>query len=208
MLRGSIPGAIIVTGFALNEKTGFSCNLPFVDRATAKTAHLAGAHVRFGKPGSKDGFPAATRFNAPLLIANASDKPTEARVFADYTIAGVAGRAEIAKLKLAPEQVRQIELSSAMARLGVPGPVDDASVDIETSGNPGAVIARLTSVDQSGDFAFDVPIKDPLAEMNRVGGNYPWRLDDGFTTVLHLKNTIDKPVFAIVQVRTENQPGA
>jgi hypothetical protein len=36
------PGAIIVTGFALNEKTGFSCNLPFVDRATAKTAHLSG----------------------------------------------------------------------------------------------------------------------------------------------------------------------
>src|SRR5205085_12353656 len=73
-------------------------------------------------------------------------------------------------------------------------------------GNPGAVIARLTSVDQSGDFAFDVPIKDPLAEVMRVGGSYPWRLDKGFTTILHLKNTIAKPVFALVQVRTENQP--
>src|SRR5436853_869076 len=88
-----------------------------------------------------------------------------------------------------------------MARLGVPGPVDDAGVDIETSGNPGAVIARLTSVDQSSDFAFDVPIKDPLAEVMRVGGSYPWRLDNGFSTVLHLKNTIAKPVFALVQVR-------
>ena len=29
----------------------------------------------------------------------------------------------------------------------------------------------------------------------------PWRLDDGFTTVLHLKNTIDQPVYALVQVR-------
>jgi hypothetical protein len=96
------PGAIIVTGFALNEKTGFSCNLPFIDRATAKTAHLAGAHVRFGKPGGKEGFRAGTRFKAPLLIANAGDQPTEARVFVDYTIAGVAGRAEIAKLELAP----------------------------------------------------------------------------------------------------------
>ena len=69
------PGAVIVTGFALNEKTGFSCNLPFVDRATAKTAHLAGAHARLGRPGSKEGFPAGTRFNAPLLIANAGDQP-------------------------------------------------------------------------------------------------------------------------------------
>jgi len=68
------PGAIIFTGFALNEKTGFSCNLPFIDRATAKTAHLAGAHVRFGRPGGNEGFPAGTRFNPPLLIANAGDQ--------------------------------------------------------------------------------------------------------------------------------------
>jgi hypothetical protein len=195
------PGAIIVTGFALNEKTGFSCNLPFVDRATAKTAHLAGAHVRFGKPSSKEGFPGGTRFNAPLLVANTGDQPAEARVFVDYTIAGVAGRAEIAKLELAPNEVRQVEVSSAMTRFVGSGPVDDAGVDIEYSRSPGAVIARLTSADQSGDLAFDVPIKDPLAEMQRVGGSYPWRLDGGFTTVLHLKNTINQSVFALVQVR-------
>jgi hypothetical protein len=195
------PGAVIVTGFAMNEKTGFSCNLPFVDRATAKTAHLAGAHVRFGKPDGKEGFFAATRFNAPLLVANAGDQPSEARVFVDYTMGGVAGRAELAKLKLAPQQVRQVELSSAMARFGVVGPVEDAGIDITYSGSPGAVIARLTSLDRSGDLAYDVPIKDPLAELMRVGGSYPWRLDGGFTTVLHLKNTINKPVFALVQVR-------
>jgi len=199
--HNGMPGAVIVTGFALNEKTGFSCNLPFVDGATAKTAHLAGAHVRFGKPGSKEGFPAGTRFNAPLLMANAGDQSAEARVFVDYTISGVAGRAEIAKLELAPNEVRQVELSTAMARFTGPGPVDDAGVDIEYSGSPGAVIARLTSVDQSGDLAFDVPIKDPLAEMLRVSGSYPWRLDGGFSTVLHLKNTINQPVFALVQVR-------
>jgi IPT/TIG domain-containing protein len=201
VLHDGTPGAVIVTGFALNEKTGFSCNLPFIDRATAKTAHLAGAHVRFGRPGSKEGFPAGTRFNAPLLIANTGDQPTEARVFVDYTISGVAARAQVAKLELATEQVRQVELSSAMARLAGSGPVDDAGLDIEYSGSPGAVIARLTSVDQSGDYAFDVPIKDPLAEMQRVGGSYPWRVDGGFTTVLHLKNTINQPVFALVQVR-------
>ena len=46
--------------------------------------------------------------------------------------------------------------------------MDDAGVDIEYSGNPSAVIARLTSVDQSRDFAFDVPIKDPLALVRRI----------------------------------------
>ncbi len=195
------PGALIVNAFAINKKTGFSSNLLFIDRATAKTAHLAGAHVRFGKPARNEGFPAGTRFSAPLMVANASDQPTKAHVFVDYTIGGVAGRLDLGKLKLAPQQVRQIELASEMARRGVKGPVDDAGVDIEYSGSPGAVIARLTSVDHSGDYAFDVPVKDPLAEPGRVGGSYPWRLQDGFTTVLHLKNTINQPVYALIQVR-------
>jgi hypothetical protein len=195
------PGAVIVNAFAINERTGFSCNLPFIDRATAKTTRLAGAHVRLGKPDRAEGFPAATRFNAPLVVANAGDLPTEARVFVDYTVGGVASRAEVGRLKLAPQQVQQVELSNALARLGVNRPLDDAGLDVDYTGSPGTLIARLTSLDQSGDFAFDVPVKDPLAEMNRVGGNYPWRLDDGFSTVLHLKNTIDQKVFALVQVR-------
>ncbi len=56
---------------------------------------------------------------------------------------------------------------------------------------------------KSGDFLFDVPVKDPLAEMLRVSGSYPWRLDEGYTTVVHLKNTIDKQVYALLQVRFE-----
>jgi hypothetical protein len=66
---------------------------------------------------------------------------------------------------------------------------------------PGTVIGRLTSFDQTGDFAFDVPVKDPLAGMMRVEGSYPWRADNGTTTVVHLKNTTNQRVEAIVQVR-------
>src|SRR5437764_2627059 len=76
-------------------------------------------------------------------------------------------------LRLQPPSRTSVHVRSTM---------DDAGVDIEYSGNPSAVIARLTSVDQSRDFAFDVPIKDPLAEVMRVGGSYPWRLDNGFST--------------------------
>ncbi len=90
-----------------------------------------------------------------------------------------------------------------MALRGVTGPVEDAGVDIEYTGKVGAVMGRLTSVDKSGDFSFDVPVKDPLAETLRVSGSYPWRLDEGYTTVVHLKNTIDKQVYALLQVRFE-----
>ncbi len=79
------PGALVATGFALNQQTGFSCSLPFIDRSTAKTTHLAGAHVRLGRADAKEGFPSGTSFLAPLVVANAGDSPTEARIFVDYT---------------------------------------------------------------------------------------------------------------------------
>jgi hypothetical protein len=197
------PGALITTGFALNEMTGFSCNLQFVDRSTAKSSHLAGAHVRFGLADEREGFPRGTRFFAPLIIANASDAPAKAHIYVDYTAGSEARRVDLGQIGFAAREVRQIELFKEMARRGVKGPVEDAGVDIEYSGQRGAVMARLTSVDISGDYAFDVPIKDPLAGMMRGSGGYPWRLDGGHTTVLHLKNTLDKAVYAIVQVRYE-----
>ncbi|HEX8090497.1 MAG TPA: hypothetical protein VF762_16680, partial [Blastocatellia bacterium] len=197
------PGALVTTGFAINEKTGFSCNLPFADRSTAKSSQLSGAHVRFGPADSRGGFPPGTTFLAPLVIANASEAPSKAHVYVSYTAGSEAKRVDLGTMNLAPQEVRQVELSKEMARRGVKGPVEEAGVDIEYSGQPGAIIARLTSADKSGDYSFDVPIKDPLAGSMRGSGGYPWRLDGGHNTVVHLKNTVDKTVYAIVQVRYE-----
>ncbi len=198
-----MPGAVIATGFALNEQKGFSSNILFVDRATAKTTHLAGAHVRFGEVHSKEGFPQGTKFTTPLILANLSDTPTKAQIYVDYTIATVAMRMSLGEVNLAPGALKQLELAKEMAKPGVIMPVEDAGVDIEYTGRAGAVIGRLTSLDQSGDFVFDVPVKDPLGEMMRGSGSYAWRLDNGYSTIVHIKNTLNKKVYALVQVRYE-----
>jgi hypothetical protein len=67
---------------------------------------------------------------------------------------------------------------------------------------PGTVIGRLTSYDASGEHSFDVPIKDP--EGGPSNGSYPWRLDSGYSTVLHLKNTLDKEATAIYKLIYED----
>jgi hypothetical protein len=203
LTHNGAPGALITTGFALNDQNGFASNLLFVDRATATSNKLAGAHVRIGQAAASDGFPAGTTFSAPLVVANTGDLPSEAHVAVDYTIDAAPHRVELTSFTLAAQEIKQLDLAQELAQRGVSGPVDEAGVDISYSGQTGAVIGRLTSVDGSGDYSFDVPIKDPLAGMNRVSGSYPWRLDQGYTTVLHLKNTIDKEVTAIVQVRYE-----
>src|SRR5262245_8290080 len=196
------PGALMATGFAISEETGFSCNFPFVDPSTVVSAKLAGAHVRMGLPKPNGGFPSGTSFSAPLVLANVGGQQTQATVWVDYTIDSVPHRIQVGVASLAPGQVSQLELSQALASRGILPPLDDAGIDVAYTGPVGTVIGRLTSFDQTGDFAFEVPVKDPLAGMSRSGG-YPWRLDGGYTTVVHLKNTINAEVRALVQVRYE-----
>jgi len=128
---------------------------------------------------------------------------TDVQVSVDYTIANHANRVQLESITLAPLEVKQIELSKELARQGVTGRVDEAGVDISYEGMPGTVIGRLTSYDSRGDYSFDAPVKDPLAGANRTNGSYPWRLDNGYTTVVHLKNITDRDVEAMVQIRYE-----
>src|SRR5439155_2413484 len=168
--------------------------------ATAVSSHLAGAHFRFGPANPKEGFRAGIGFLAPLAVGNVGSSPAEASISVDYTDDSGAHVVSLGPILLAPGEAKVLELSRELMRRGVSGPVEDAGVDISYNGVVGSVLARLTSLDQTGDYSFDVPLKDPLAGMNRVSGNYPWRLDNGYNTVLHLKNTIDKEVYATVQV--------
>jgi len=201
LTHSGAAGDLITTGFALNGKTGFACNVNFVDRSGTKSNRLAGAHLRFGSARPEEGFPSGTTFRSPLVIANAGDLPSEVKIAVDYTVNDIASRVELETLTLAALAVKQIDLAQEMAQRGVVGFVDNAGVDISYTGAAGSVIGRLTSVDTTGDFSFEVPIKDPLAGMNRVSGSYPWRLDQGYNTVLHLKNTLDKEVNALIQIR-------
>jgi hypothetical protein len=111
----------------------------------------------------------------------------------DYTIGGSSRQVQLKPVTLAPREVKVIELSKQMARRGITQGVDQAGVDITYDGMPGTVIGRLTSFSDSGNYSYDVPVKDPTGQGN---GSYPWRLDNGYTTVVHLKNTQDKTVSA------------
>jgi hypothetical protein len=197
------PGALVATGFAYNEQKGFSTNLPFVDRSTIATKTLAGAHFKFGPAAFNTEFPWGTTFRAPLVLANLSNSPVLANVIVDYTSKAIPNRIALRSIRLEAKQIKQIDLAQELANRGLTGPVDDAGIQITYTGQLGSLMARLTSVDETGDFAFDTPIKDPLAGMFRVSGNYPWRLDENYNTVVHLKNTTNREAYAVVQIRYE-----
>jgi hypothetical protein len=200
--NGSI-GALITTAYAVNKQTGFTANLYFYDDAKTVSNKLAGAHFRFGEANPAEGFPAGTIFKAPLVLANLGNAATTATVTVDYTQNGQAKTQSIGSFTLASRAVKEIELQSALATFGVTGIVENAGVDVKYTGTVGTLVGQLTSTSTNGDYSFDVPVKDPLAGMNRNTGSYPFRLDGGYNTVLHLKNTTDKVVYAAVQIRYE-----
>ncbi len=203
--QNGLPGDLITTGYVLNLKNGYSSSFFMVDPGIMRSSVLAGAHFRVGQPDPSEGFPEGTRFSSPLLLANVSAKPVVAHVSVDYTVENKQdskGNDEDAKnnsttvskdtvlkvkdLTIAPGDVQQVELSDA---LGGVGQIAEAGVDIAYDAAPGSVIGQLTSVDQSGDYAFVVPVKDPEGMSEALEGGYPWTLENGTTTVLHLKNT-------------------
>lgn len=198
--HNGMPGDIIGSGFVLNKQSGYSSSFTLIDPATMRSATLAGAHVRFGNAGStEEGFPANTRFHAPLVLANIGPEPLDAHVSVDYTITGIPATVSVSDVHVLPGQLKTIDLAEELADHGISGPVDDAGVDISHTAAPGSLIAELTSVDQSGDYSFEVPIVDPSDATHMATSSYPWTLEGGTRTVMHLKNTTPRPVWTGIQ---------
>jgi len=219
-----VPGDIITTGFVLNLKNGYSSGFAMFDSLLQTSTHLAGAHFWFGQADSKKGFREGARFHSPLLLANVSASPVTAHVSLDYTVedksqteqaqpadAKPAARKNsktpspkvstmhVNDVLIAPGEVKQIELADPLAARASADPIQDNGVDIDYDGPPGSLIGFLASVDQSGDYSFEVPIQDAAAMNTTQGGDYPWSLEQGADTILHLKNTTDKETSALVQ---------
>jgi hypothetical protein len=228
-----MPGDIVTTGFVLDLKLGYSSAFTMLDPGLMTSSHLAGAHLRIGKPDASEGFPERTQFRSPLLLANIGLNSVNAHVSIDYTLRkasessdssestdgdgvteGRFSTATINNLTIAPGTLTRIELSDALEKLGIDS-ISEAGVDIDYDTAPGTLIGNLVSVDQTGDYSFEVPIKDPSAMMEMMEGIYPWNLDNGNNTVLHLKNTTNKPVTGLLvfdylengAVQTYNPPG-
>ncbi len=67
----------------------------------------------------------------------------------------------VKQLTIAPGDVQRIDLSEELDRLGINGPFEVTGVDVTYDGPVGSLIGQLTSSDQSADYSFEVPIKDP-----------------------------------------------
>lgn len=103
-------------------------------------------------------------------------------------------------LTIASGSVARIDLAEALENLGLEGRIAEAGVDVDYDAPPGAIIGNLVSVDESGDYSFEVPIKDPSEPGQMTNSAYPWTIENGANTVLHLKNTTENSVLALLDL--------
>lgn len=64
-------------------------------------------------------------------------------------------------------------------------------------------MAHLTSYDQTRNHVFDVPMKDPSIKMNRFSGSYPFNLEGGRQSVVHVRNTTGEKARFTIQLDFE-----
>jgi len=181
------PGKLAVVGVISNKQTGFSTTMRFIDQEGQHTTSLHGASILIGKPEANLGFSASTLFTPHVFVRNNTNQPVQINPRIRYTLFDQPNTATLAALTLLANEVRELDLSPAINVIGS-NPVADTGIEIDHTGQPGAVMAYAASIDQNGSNVFDVPVKDPKSEMGFKGGSYPWNIEGENRAVLHVKN--------------------
>ena len=138
-------------------------------------------------------FSDGTSFTSVALLRNGSDAPQSVKPSISFIYNNAPRTINLAARYLLAQQVDAIDIGAALKRAGIRGLVSGAGLTLTSAGNPGALVAHLTSYDQTRSHAFDVPLKDPVLPMNRFGGSYPWTLEGDTLSVIHVRNTTDEP---------------
>lgn len=177
-------GAIVAHGALFDRGGRYSANLPLIDPAGVATSTFDGTGLVVGRPEAGSPFPAEARFKPFAVLRNLS--PAEQTV--QWRVAGRADAEETrSSTVLGPREVRRVELTGA--------PSAATSLALESSAPPGALVAVVASLDRARGLVVDVPLAS-VRPASALGGNHPFRIEDGARSVAYLTNTTDQPTTA------------
>jgi len=180
------PGAIAVVGVVQNKHTGFSTTLRFIDASSQKTTTLHGASLPIGYQNSNFGFATGTRFTPHVIVRNTTGLAVTVNPIVRYTLFDQPHTTTLSQVLLSPYEVRELNLNPVVSAIGS-SEITDSGIEIQHTGQPGAVMVYAAAVSQSRSQVLDVPVKDP-SSMPFQGGSYPWNIAGDNHAVLHVKN--------------------
>jgi hypothetical protein len=132
-----------------------------------------------------------------IAVRNVGESVTTVTATVPYSKQnGETGNIALPQISLEPGDIKLLETSNTQLKRA---DFATAGLEIKYTGAPGSVIAAASSVSQSGNHVFAVPMKDPQGGLSSTGG-YPWFIKDTASTVVFIKNVTDQPQDYILSV--------
>jgi hypothetical protein len=180
--HNSSKGALLAMIHLQETDRGYSESVNFTNPG-GKTTERHGAGLRLGSVN-----------NDPLItviaVRNLGGSATTVTATVPYSKQnGETGTISLPQVSLAPGAVKLLDTSNPQLRRN---DFDTAGLEIRYTGAPGSVIATASSVSQSGNHVFALPLKDPQGGLSSTGG-YPWFIKESSSTVVFIKNTTNEP---------------
>jgi hypothetical protein len=119
------------------------------------------------------GLPADAFFSATAILRNTTAAALTISPVYGFDKNGVPESVVLPAIQLAANQAMAFDLQEMLEKAGVKARAINSGLTLNYSGAPGSLIAHITSLDQTRGFVFDIPVKDPMMEMNRRSGYYP-----------------------------------
>ena len=175
-------GALLAMIHLQDAGRGYSESVNFTNPG-GKTTERHGAGLRLGSVNNDPLKPV-------IALRNIGDSATTVTAAVPYSKQnGDKGTIALPQLSLAPGEIKLINTSNPQLKQN---DFAAAGLEIKYTGAPGSVIASASSVSQSGNQVFALPMKDPQGGMSSTGG-YPWFINEQGSTVVFIKNTTAEP---------------
>jgi hypothetical protein len=202
----SQPGSLAVVGGLLNAKEGYSANIPFAQAmgSEAGPVTLGSAGIMVGKPDAMMRFPSETTFTSYLVLRNTTARTLPVSLQVSYMSTDGPISKQFSE-SLAAQATKRVNLDNILPALATKDFSGSINVGASYTGLPSDVVMASGSVDQTGNYVFEVQ-PQVLAPARKKLGNY-WDLDAGSNTMYSLWNPTDAPQNVVVALHYDNGAG-
>ncbi len=199
-------GSIAIAGGLLNEKEGYSANLPFVQSMALGVGPvmLGSTGIMVGKPDAMMRFPAETQFTPYLLLRNTTAKSLPIQLQISYMTES-APVSKVISQNLTALETKEVDLADVLHGFGLGDFNGSVNVGVSYTGLPSDLVLASGSVDQTGNYVFEVQ-PQALSSTHKKLGNY-WDLDAGSNSMYSIWNPTDKPQDVLVSLYYDSGKG-
>jgi hypothetical protein len=180
--------AFRVAGFIVGGGKSFDSSIRFTDTKKAVQPNLYATNLRL-----KNTEPRMVLKNTGL-----ADIAARPRFFSAQ--GENADPVELPPITLQPNEAVDIDLTPLSLAATLRADLDSVSLNVASSGAPGNLIGAWYSTDNLRLLTYDVPLRDSGPIRNSTG-NYPWRVDQDYTTIVTITNISEHPASFVTDIR-------